>query len=252
LINNTKLLFDADVLKYRLAFSCEGLSEETEVIGQIVTLVDAIVQWLDPFGLIPDNNHYFYLTGKSNFRYDIAKSHPYKGNRTSPKPQWLNFIENYFISNYKAIMSEGEEADDLIAKECAANNYENVVVISTDKDFGQLPVTIFNPTKFEITRNTPWEATKYFYEQILTGDTVDNIKGIYGIGPVKAKAILDGCDNEIALYNAVEDAYAIDMANHIEYQHDHLSSEALERVLENGRLLWLRRYDNQIWNPPSV
>lgn len=234
MINNTKLLFDADVLKYRLAFSCEGLVDEKEVIAQVVTLVDSIIEWLDPFGLIPLSNHKYYLTGFDNFRFDIAKSYPYKGNRTSPKPQWLNFIERYFITKYNAIVSIGEEADDMIAKECAANNYENVVVISTDKDFGQLPVTIFNPTRFEISKNSSWEATKYFYQQILTGDTVDNIKGIYGIGPAKAKKILAGCDSEIALYNAVVDAY----------------EGSKDRVLENGRLLWLRRYDNQIWNPP--
>lgn len=250
MISNTKLLFDADVLKYRLAFSCEGLDDERDVIGQVVTLVDAIVQWLDPFGLIPGNNHYFYLTGKSNFRYDIAKSHPYKGNRTSPKPQWLNFIEKYFITSYGAILSVDEEADDMIAKECAKNNYQNVVVISTDKDFGQLPVPIFNPTKWEISKNSEWEAIKYFYQQILTGDTVDNIKGIYGIGPVKAKAILDGCDSELALYNAVLDAYCEHILDNGGYE-DYLL-EAEGRVLENGRLLWLRRYDNQVWNPPNV
>jgi hypothetical protein len=229
------------VLKYRLAFSSEGLTDQREVVEQIVTLVDNIKEWLDPFKLTLEDNHKYYLTGKTNYRFDIAKSHPYKGNRTSPKPTWLGFIEQYFIDHYNAIVSVNEEADDLIAKECHANQYANVVIISTDKDFKQLPVPIFNPTKFELNQTTPWEATKYFYEQILTGDTVDNIKGIYKIGPVKANVILSGCDSEIALYNAVVDAYVLDSES---------LTIAKRRVLENARLLWLRRVDNQLWSPP--
>lgn len=245
MVSNTKLLFDADVLSYRIAFSAKDLDDSRDVISLIINLNTDIINWLDPFGLIPESNHYYYLTGSDNYRYDIAKSFPYKGTRKSEKPQWLSFIRDYFITQLYAIVSIGEEADDLIAKKCAANDYANVIVISTDKDFKQLAVPIFNPTKFEISQPTKWEATKYFYEQILTGDTVDNIKGIYGIGPAKAAKILEGADSEIALYNAVISAYS-------EQPDIGGRDKAKERVLENGRLLWLRRYDNQLWNPPNV
>ena len=75
----------------------------------------------------------------------------------------------------------------------------------------------------------------FFYEQILTGDRADNIVGLKGIGPVKAKRILADCDKEQDLWDAVVTAYDGDE----------------ERVTENARLLWLRRQRNEIWVPPS-
>jgi 5'-3' exonuclease len=75
-----------------------------------------------------------------------------------------------------------------------------------------------------------------FYKQILTGDRVDNIEGIRGIGPVKADKILKDCTTEKDLYEACIKAY----------------DGNTDRVLENGKLLWLRREANQMWQPPSV
>ena len=82
---------------------------------------------------------------------------------------------------------------------------------------------------------TEEEALFNFYKQILTGDRVDNIKGLKGIGDVKAKRILKECKDENEMYLAVLKAYEGNS----------------ERVLENGQLLWIRREPNQIWKPPS-
>ena len=79
-----------------------------------------------------------------------------------------------------------------------------------------------------------YEGIVNFYKQILTGDRVDNIVGLKGIGPVKATKILKDCKTEADLYKAVLEAYDNDE----------------ERVLENARLLWIRREPNQIWSPP--
>jgi 5'-3' exonuclease len=82
---------------------------------------------------------------------------------------------------------------------------------------------------------TEEEGIKNFYKQILMGDRVDNIIGIKGIGTVKAERLLKECKNEQEMYLAVLEAYAGNT----------------ERVLENGRLLWIRREANQLWTPPS-
>jgi 5'-3' exonuclease len=75
---------------------------------------------------------------------------------------------------------------------------------------------------------------KFFYTQILTGDRADNIGGLHGVGPVKASKILQGCETENELWDAVVKAYEGDV----------------EHVLENARLLWLRRYEGEIWCQP--
>jgi 5'-3' exonuclease len=66
--------------------------------------------------------------------------------------------------------------------------------------------------------------------QCLTGDRSDNIKGIDGIGPKKAEKILDGCITEQELFNAVREAYSND-----------------EEFIMNGRVLWIRRQENEDW-----
>jgi hypothetical protein len=59
--------------------------------------------------------------------------------------------------------------------------------------------------------------------------------GLYKVGPVKANKILQGCDTEEELWDAVLKAYDGD----------------IERVVENARLLWLRRKEGEIWEPPT-
>jgi len=66
----------------------------------------------------------------------------------------------------------------------------------------------------------------------LTGDTVDNIKGIYKVGPKTAEKMLDSCKTEQELYETCVKAY----------------DGSHEKVLENGRLLWLRRYEDELWS----
>jgi hypothetical protein len=49
---------------------------------------------------------------KSNYRFEVAKTVPYKGNRVAPKPHHYNTIREYLISRHKAVVIEGKEADD--------------------------------------------------------------------------------------------------------------------------------------------
>ena len=73
---------------------------------------------------------------------------------------------------------------------------------------------------------------------MLTGDRIDNIQGLKGIGPVKAARLLKGLTGDKEMYEAVVEAYKA-------------AKEPVERVLENGCLLWLRREKGQTWQPPA-
>jgi DNA polymerase-1 len=176
-----------------------------------------------------------YLTGSTNFRFEIAKSYPYKGNRkATEKPKHLGTARDHMINKYEAVVSVEEEADDLISKAAAALNY-NCVVASIDKDMLQLPCWHFNFGRNEWLQVDPKGGTKFFYHQILTGDRADNIVGLHGIGPKKADKLLQDCHTEEELWEVIVKAYDGD----------------LERIIENARLLWLRRYDNEMWEPPQ-
>jgi len=138
------------------------------------------------------------------------------------------------INKFGAIVSEGEEADDLIAIE-ATRCGPNTVVASIDKDMLQIPCWHFNFNRKEWTQVSEWQGDLFFYTQILTGDAADNIKGLMGIGPKKAEKLLAACTSVDDLWEACVKAYDGDTV----------------RIVENARLLWLRRYEGQLWEPPK-
>ena len=184
---NGKVLVDGDIVAYRAAFSTQDLFPE-DAERKVDELMDYI---LTETLMFPDPSEYeVFLTGSGNFRYDIAKSFPYKGNRKSTeKPIHLPVAREYLVTKYKATVSEGEEADDLIA--IAATKYgPETIVASVDKDMLQIPCKHFNFTKGEWHDITEFEGTKFLYKQILTGDRADNIMGLYKVGPVKAEKIV--------------------------------------------------------------
>lgn len=225
------VLVDADPLSYRAVFSKDG-----DTIGGVIEKVDELFTRItdkvqERFG----NDLIFkaYLTGSSNFRKEITND--YKSNRVGEKPVLLGFARDYILENYPCEVTEGEEADDAIAIE-ATKHYPNAVVVSIDKDFKQVPCLLFNPTKDTWDRIDYWNGLKFFYTQLLVGDSVDNIKGVWKVGPAKAAKILDGATTEIEMWKRCLEAYEGDY----------------DRAVMNGRLLWLRRQKDQLWEPPDA
>ena len=232
---DNKLLIDGDTLAYRAAYSCQDqtVDDAIEMVDDLLFNVIREVYWdADPDELEDDMK--IFLTGKGNFRYDIAVTHPYKGNRKgTEKPEHLEPIRKHMVKHWSAILSNGEEADDLIG--IWSTTYgPTTIVASIDKDMLQLPCHHYNPNRRTWTEVSEFEGLKFFYTQMLTGDTADNIVGLYGIGPKKAEVLLAGAETECDMYLRVLQAYG----------------EDAERVLENGRLLWLRREEGQLWEAP--
>ena len=230
-----KVLIDGDIVAYRAAFATQDYSYK-EAEEKVDELMEYIISDTVEFPFPSKDDFQTYLTGKTNFRFDIAKSHPYKGNRKdTEKPKHLASARQHMMNKYDAIVSENEEADDLIAKAAAALDY-NCVVASIDKDMLQLPCWHFNFGRNEWTKVEPFDGLKFVYHQMLTGDRADNIVGLQGIGPKKADKLLQDCHTEEDLWTTVLKAYDGDT----------------ERLVENARLLWLRRYDNELWEPPKL
>jgi len=252
-VTGVPILIDGDILAYRAA-SVLGWTEGTVsntpihakmsmVGGVLEPIISSIFENTQVLSLeeefygtrLKSSTGEFFLTGSTNFRNQIAKTHVYKGHRSSSaKPLALVYCRDYLCSYYGAITSVDEEADDLISKRSHELDYQ-CVVVSVDKDFLQLPCWHFNTMHNSWTKLSPQEATKFFYTQILTGDVADNIKGLHRVGPVKAASILEGATTEWDMYCRVREAYGED-------QQDYL--------VENARLLWLRRGEGQIWQPP--
>ena len=226
------ILIDGDIFAYRAAFSCEDQDVE-----DALDKVDDLIQWAIYSCILEYDveDYQVFLTGNGNFRYDIAVTAEYKGNRKEvEKPQHLEAIRKHMVKNWEAIVSAGEEADDLIGIAATEVGKESIVV-SIDKDMLQIPCRHYNPNKKEFTVVSDFDGLKFFYTQILTGDRADNIVGLYGVGPKKAEKILADCKTEADMYE--------------ECLHQYGGEE--DRVIENARLLWLRREPDQLWEPPK-
>jgi len=228
-----KVLIDGDIVAYRASISAEK-DFANVAIEKADALMEEIISKTCPFS-DPDS-YEVYLTGKNNFRNEIAKTAVYKGNRKGKiKPRHLQIVRDYLSMSYDATISAGEEADDLISKAVTRLGPETIVA-SIDKDMLQLACHHYNFVKKDWSQVDEWEGLKFFYTQILTGDAADNIKGIKGVGPVKAGKLLKDCTTEEELWYACLEAYDGDY----------------DRVVENARLLWLRRREEELWEPPTV
>lgn len=235
-----RALLDGDIYSFRAAASAEhdGLGIAIYRVEEMIdkTLAET---GADEFSI--------FLSGDNNFRYEIYPE--YKANRTQPKPQYLREVKDYLIQKYKAEVSDGCEADDLLGIAQCAN--ENTIICSIDKDLRMIPGMHYSfEIRGRITRGPrtgeewikpmeicnvkPIEGLRAFYYQLLVGDSTDNIKGAPGIGPVKAAAILEGLSTEKELLEAVRDHYSSD-----------------EEMLMNGQCLWIFRKENDRWKLPT-
>ena len=171
------------------------------------------------------------MTGSSNYRHDYAVTAPYKGNRKGEKPKHHGLLRDYLKFSWNGKVYEGIEADDAIAIDATELGDESVIV-SLDKDFDQVQGWHYNFVKKEKYYITADEGLLNFYMQFLVGDRIDNIIGVKGIGPVKAKKLLEDQTEQEMFSTCVEQ----------------LGSE--ERARENGILLYLQRKPDEIWSPP--
>jgi 5'-3' exonuclease len=224
----TTALIDGDILCYRIGFATEDEDEGT-AINTMATFIEDLLL----FDLLDYEETEIFLTGDTNFRHAVAVTAPYKGNRKDVrKPKHLPLLRDYLVKAWGATISDGQEADDEIAIRATELGSE-CIIVSIDKDFMQVPGWHYNFIKREKKFVTEEEGLRFFYKQILTGDNADNIKGIKGVGPVRAEKMLKDASTPYQLYRCCVEAMGE------------------ERVLENARLLWLRREVGQTWEPPD-
>ena len=213
-------IIDADILTYRCGFASEDASEEI-CLARVTALVNEIV-----YRDLQCDDYKAYITGKGNYRNEIAVTEPYKGNRTgAKKPKHYDAIRKH-LQRLGAELVEGQEADDAVAIEATQTGGW---IVSIDKDLDQVAGWHYNFVKHEEYYVTEEQGLRNLFTQVLTGDRIDNIIGLKGIGPKKAEKLLKDCKTEREYYDACLKAYD---GNQL-------------RVDENLNLLWLRRTPNQ-------
>jgi len=227
------LLIDADILVYRAGFAvqvnvdAEGNHPPTSHALQAMKMM--LNNILNKY---PGSPYRVFITStdKSNFRYKLAKTKPYKGNRKQAKPIYFHDLREYLIDHWRAEVVYGQEADDALG---IAADYDDTIIVTLDKDLDMVPGHHFNFVKGESYHISRTQAYRNFCYQLLVGDSVDNIVGCPGIGPVKASAALKKCGRD--KQKMLQAAYNL-------YDNEEL-------FLEQGNLLWIRRKEDDVWHP---
>jgi 5'-3' exonuclease len=229
-------LIDGDVIVYRTGWASEKEEE-------IIACVRAHKTMEDILAATAATSYYVYFsdTRENNFRYAISTD--YKLSRqTQPKPKHYQALKDFLTKEWNAKVTPGQEADDALGINQSAIEMEwtcvdgadRSVICSIDKDLLQVPGLHYNFVRKEHQEVSYTQGLINFYSQFLIGDRVDDIVGVYGLGPKKTEKLLGGLQTEQELFEKVQAIYQDD-----------------QRLLKNGQLLWVRREPDQIWQFPE-
>ena len=239
-----------------------------EAWGHYHDRVDGVAEALD---IDPEIDVIHCFTKRGMFRRDLEPN--YKANRTRPKPLGYSELKAKCIELPWAVMHEQVEADDLIGiftTQLSTNN-EPTCVVSGDKDLLQIPGWHYWPKafweskskqplrewlrKFGMEEPTPYlfhvpeeAAERFFYCQILAGDSTDGITGLPGTGMVGATKEVGKWEitNPVECWQRIVQLFAKKGLDETEA----LKQARLVRILRD------QEYDLQtstvkLWTPPS-
>lgn len=195
-----------------------------------------------------------FLSGESNFRYDLATLLPYKGTRDdSTKPFYLKLVKDR-IRELGGTSFPHLEADDCMSSAQHLHKIKGIhetIICSSDKDLRTVPGLNYNINKKNITTISQEEADYNFFYQILIGDSTDNIPSPYGIGPVGANFHLEGMlgkssreyyDHIVPYYSKFLNIKGKDG----KFKTKWFNKQPIDDILfEVGNLLWMRRTVNE-------
>jgi 5'-3' exonuclease len=256
---------DADILVYRVGFASDKNDEPLEYC--LATMKKSIEKIIKNTKC---DEYKLYISGKENFRDEVATFQPYKGNRLdAKKPKYYNEMRQYLKDVQMAEETDGIEADDAIGLAMTREGAENDICVSIDKDLDMIPGVHYNFVKDEFYIVDEEQAAINFAMQLLSGDSSDNIPGLYRLTGQKAtKAIKDEIKDRYihSVKECIEDDTDLSIARHDLLKH--VNNTYVEALAENteafdlevhpfagenvvssvildeiGTLLWIQRSD---------
>ncbi len=116
-MGSKRLMIDGDISRYELGAVCQSVEvhfgnklikphSDRKVREVVNAFIEKIVEATDCDGLRCSSR------GRTNYRTDIAKTHIYKGQRSSPKPHHWATVGQILVEEYNAYTVHGAEADD--------------------------------------------------------------------------------------------------------------------------------------------
>lgn len=280
---------DGDIIPYEVGAVCQNFRTERKVMDKVDQLIEFILERTGA------SQYEIFLSEPPNFRDQVALVKKYKGQRLSEKPQWWFKIREYLYEHYEALRVVGCEADDMLSikqhdynargiKSCIASRDKDLRIVPgwhyswpcgdnqpekplyTVEHLGELWPKWGKPSR---TGNVPLSdlkgcGLKFFYAQLIMGDTADNIPGAPGKGNKIAYESIKDCTSEEEMYRNVVEVYRSAYSRSTKtfrasggyvLQDDWRGKTRLrhfEDILrEMGILLWMQSYKGEVWSPPT-
>lgn len=240
------LHFDGDLLCY-----WAGGNEDTTVSESRNRAAGRILAMQELTG---SESTIIHMTADSSTKGDrriIATVKPYQAQRkSSRKPQNWGYLREWLQdqSRWRSKVWATREADDgmaLCAHDACRKGQPLIAVGSGDKDMRMFPGVHIDWQTFDVTEvpygtfeligtNGKLYGYKWFFQQMLQGDTADNIPGLpeYNgkkVGEVTAEKLLADCRHVEAAWLRVSECYE-----------DCYGSDWRAMFIEQAMLLWLR------------
>tara|TARA_R110000796_G_scaffold244395_3_gene367461 strand:- start:30 stop:737 length:708 start_codon:yes stop_codon:yes gene_type:complete len=231
------ILVDADSLIFQSCYKKRESLEDSPYCDDLKEIADKFDKLFmrilnDLEELYPIDEVKVFNGSLGNFRKLITPK--YKAQRTN-KPPLLNEMQEWVKENYNSIYDYGIETDDIVARYWFELSNEigrdNVMIVSIDKDYKQFPCLMYNyhfkhKCVYDITED---EAMYNFYEQMIVGDTADNVNYCKGFGKKYAEKYLEDCKTQ---YQYTKKVYNLFKEIH--------KGKAKQRYIECYNLLKLR------------
>ena len=193
-------------------------------------------------------------TSNKGCRFAVAETKPYQGQRSGHKPRnWQHlrmWLETYQGDEFKTKLWYDREADDGMAYHAAVLGDDLAVIATADKDMRMFAglhihwhdyhVVHVMPDTFDLTDELTGKVFghKWFWLQMLQGDTADNIPGLpfyvqqgknKRIGERTAERMLDEATSNTQAFHKVAGLYA-----------SYYGEGWAARFVEQAILLWMR------------
>lgn len=251
-----KILLDGDVLLHQTANQSarkldwgDGrwsyVGDATEGIGRFLGFCLELLE-LYPGELVIC----FSCKRQDNFRLGVNPE--YKANRnTEPWRKPPNFkemrdqlINENWLDSYRVEVADNLEADDILGLLAKPED----IIVSIDKDMMTIPCHHVNLRRLgeEPLKIHPIEAEKFFMVQAIMGDSVDGIKGVKGIGKVRAERMLEGAEQE-DFWPTVVAAY--EKAKYAEPEQEALMTARLVYILKEKEDYNWKTGEVKLWTP---
>ena len=187
-----RLIIDGDIVAFTAAL------RNPEDVKEACKEADNIVEGIYEGTWCTLEDVEMYIKGDGNFRMGHTDYKAVRKGTVDKRPATLGPVREYLTGKEYCEAAHGAEADDFCttAAQEALSEGTPYIIATIDKDLRQMSGNHYNIRSGILDFVSDEDGYTFLLQQSLTGDAVDGIQGLKGIGPKRAQAILASDPND--------------------------------------------------------